>query len=198
MRRVAAFDFDGTITYRDSLLPFLLYSRGNFKGSLLIASQLPLFLSYLFGRAGRQEVKEGLLNAFFSGFSNEEMDILGDKFASSYLRDHVKPEALARLLWHQERGDLCILVSASIETYLIPWARLNGFHHVLSSKLFVDEEGAVNGKLLGANCRGEEKVRRLKALLGDLKGFEIFAYGDSLGDKELLETATHSFYRTFQ
>ncbi len=192
---IAAFDFDGTITYRDSLLPFLIFSKGFFKAWILIASNLPILLRFLDGKASRQDVKESLLKTFFKGESNEELEELGNAFAKDSLSKHVRPEALHRISWHQKQGHRCVLISASIETYLVPWARLHGFDDVLASKLALDKKGHVTGKLDGWNCRGSEKIRRLQELLGPLDAYEIYAYGDSRGDKELLEAANFPFYR---
>ncbi|MCU1390542.1 MAG: Phosphoserine phosphatase, partial [Ilumatobacteraceae bacterium] len=50
------------------------------------------------------------------------------------------------------------------------------------------------GRMAGDNCRGPEKVRRLRAWLADhqLTDAELWAYGDSNGDRELLAAAAHA------
>lgn len=194
---IAAFDFDGTITYRDSFLRFLLFSLGWKRGCAVLCSAFPVMIAYLLGRAGRQEVKEGLLYAGFKGRDLKEMELLGKRFAKQSLPQQVRPQALARIRWHQKQGHRCILVSASLDTYLKPWAKDQGFEAVLASRLAADPAGKVTGRLEGLNCRGPEKVRRLEDYLGSLSTYEIYAYGDSPGDRELLEIAQHSVYRTF-
>lgn len=192
---VAAFDFDGTITYRDSLVYFLLFAKGYFKAALLVLRTLPTLVLFVLGRKDRQAAKEALLTNAFAGMPLSELEALGKAFAAAELPRHVRPEALARIKWHQKMGHRLVLVSASIETYLIPWCQAAGFHDTVASRLALDPAGHVTGKLLGLNCRREEKVRRLIELLGPLDQYNLYAYGDSDGDKELLESADLSFYR---
>lgn len=194
---VACFDFDGTITRSDSLLPFLFFSSGFGKTIAYLFLETPSLLGYALKIYDRQQVKEAILKRFFKGTSEEKMLSLCRDYAQKELPKQVKKEAMEAISRHKERGDRLILISASIDAYLKPWADAAGFDSILSSRLEF-KEGAVTGNLVGKNCRAEEKVARLKNLLGDLKRFEIYAYGDSRGDKELLESADHPYYRTFQ
>jgi phosphatidylglycerophosphatase C len=87
-----------------------------------------------------------------------------------------------------------ILVSASLEIYLLPWAKTIGLDQVIGTRLAV-QNGLLTGRIIGQNCYGAEKVKRLQAVLGDLSQYCIYAYGDSRGDRELLEIATCPYYR---
>lgn len=192
---VAAFDFDGTITYHDSLLPFLIYVHGSLKTMLLLILELPALLAFLMGRKTRQEVKESILKRFFGGWKIGDVKQKGKEFAGRELNRHVRPEALEKLHWHLSQGHRCILISASIDAYLQPWAEQAGIGEILTSRLDTDASGIINGTLVGANCWGPEKVRRLMEVLGPQKDYILYAYGDSRGDKELLAQADFSFYR---
>jgi HAD superfamily phosphoserine phosphatase-like hydrolase len=88
-----------------------------------------------------------------------------------------------------------VVISASLDLYVRPWAINAGFDDVLATHLQTHEAGLVSGKLAGANCFGIEKVRRLQALLGDRDGYTLYAYGDSRGDRELLSSADYAYYR---
>jgi phosphatidylglycerophosphatase C len=105
----------------------------------------------------------------------------------------MRPEVLERLDAHQARGDRVVLVSASYEVYLLPLGRLLGVDGVLCTRLEVASDGRLSGRLDGPNCRGPEKVRRLEAWLAEhgLADAELWAYGDSAGDRELLARADH-------
>ncbi len=194
---VAAFDFDGTITDRDTLLPFLHYTFGTWPCFFCILSSIPIFLGWVVGMVSRQGVKETLLSHFFSGVDLEVVQQYAERFAERKLPSYVKAEAVQRLRWHQKHHHRCVLVSASIENYLRPWASSMGFHDVIASQLAIDKEGRVTGKLKGKNCRGEEKIQRLEALLGPKQRYTLFAYGDSRGDAELLALADYPYYRLF-
>lgn len=193
---VAAFDFDGTITYRDTLLPFLLQLAGwggLLRGALLL---LPTLLGYALRLLPNSVAKERVLRRFLAGMGEEELRCAGERYAREHLPRMVRPAALARLEWHRRQGHRCVVISASIEHYVAPWAYAAGFDDVIATRLALDGNGLVTGLYAGENCYGAEKERRLRALLGAREDFEIYAYGDSRGDRELLTLADHAWYRT--
>lgn len=192
---VAAFDFDGTLSYSDTLIFFLLYCVGPTRTVVYLLLQLPALIAFVLGKSTRQQIKERILKKFFGGIPIEEVRNKGMAFAQEKLFRHIRPKGLQRLQWHRNQGHRCVLVSASLDVYLQPWAQSVGFDDILSSRLKVSNDGKVTGKLEGLNCRRAEKVRRLTELLGPREHYRLYAYGDSHGDKELLETADYSFYR---
>lgn len=194
---VAAFDFDGTLTYRDSFFTFLIHTFGLWGFCCRVLPILPQLILYVLGKATRTDAKEALLGRFFNGMHIDKLRELGEVFAQEKLPSQFRPEALERLHWHQKQGHRCLIVSASVDVWLEPWARENGIEKVLSSRLLVDENQRVSGRLLGENCRRAEKVRRLEEELGPLDQYELYAYGDTEGDKEMLEAADHPYYRKF-
>lgn len=192
---VAAFDFDGTLTYKDTLLPFLFFVAGPLTGCYKLALQLPSVAWSLLRNHSRQTIKEGVLKRFLGKMTTEQAERLGQQFAFTQLHKHLKPDALERLHWHREQGHHCILISANLNIYLYPWAKKAGFHDVITSICEVEPHGTLTGRLVGLNCWGPEKVRRLLETLGTQHQYTLYAYGDSLGDKELLEAADFPFYR---
>ncbi|MFI0435911.1 MAG: HAD-IB family hydrolase [Parachlamydiaceae bacterium] len=194
---IALFDFDRTLTDRDSLLPFLFYVQGFFKTLYLLICLTPFFIGYLFRFLSRQQIKEKILHQFIGGKSYAQLCELAEQYANNQLDRYLKPEAVKRLLWHQSMGHRCLLVSASLDFYLIPWAKRYGFESVLASQLEVQPDGKVTGLLKGLNCWGGEKKRRILAYFGERGHGELYAYGDSRGDQEMLALADHPFYRRF-
>lgn len=200
---IAAFDFDGTITTRDSLLPFLIENFGFFHvgvGSLFI---LPQLAGFCMGSVSRQTAKEAILQQFLAGMEKDEFSSRCQAYASKVLPGLVKKEALERIKWHRSQGHTLVLVSASVENYLIPWAIQNEFDQVLSSRFKWTPEQTLTGSLDGLNCWGQEKVRRLEEVYGkkvqDGKTrYILYAYGDSRGDEALLNYADHPFYRKWE
>jgi len=191
---LAVFDFDGTLTYHDTFLRFLLYAAGPLCWSFYLVILIPSAIRYFFSRLPRQDFKEKAATLFLKGKSEMEVKGLAEEFVQRKLPKHFRPDALKRLEWHRSQGHRCIVVSASPEIYLDIWGRGEGIE-IIATKLELNGEGALTGRLEGLNCRGEEKVRRLKERLGPLDSFEIFAYGDSPGDHPLLEIADHPHYR---
>lgn len=194
---VAAFDFDNTLTVRDSLVPFLFKQAGFFKAYYHFARLAPAFLNFQLGYLSRQETKEKILTQFFKGISFHDLQASAKHYATNHLDHHLNPKALARLKWHQQQGHRCILVSASIDLYLSPWAERHGFEKALTSTLALDQQECVTGLLQGNNCWGAEKVKRLEDYLGPRETYRLYAYGDSRGDQEMLALADYPFYRSF-
>src|SRR5262249_48889542 len=147
--------------------------------------------------ATRERLKEALLAALLGGREEDELRRRAAGWAASRLPGVVRPAALGRPRGHRTRGHRAGLVSASLEILLEPWARAAGIDDVLATGMEV-RDGRLTGRLAGPNCYGGEKVARLRALLGDLDAVELYAYGDSRGDRELLATARHPAYRPFR
>lgn len=193
---VAAFDFDGTITKRDTLLAFLIFAAGRVATLRKLIKIIPYGLGYFLKIISRQQIKEKILRSFFAGLPDSQLRELGEAFAqSSALKQLIQPQALKRLEWHRRQKHRCVLVSASIDAYLDPWCKEVGFDRLICSELEVDSYGIVTGHLRGKNCWGPEKERRLMPLIDPREDYIVYAYGDSRGDRELLALADYPFLR---
>ncbi len=192
---VAAFDFDGTLTRRDTLLPFLWQMAGPGTYLLKMLRLLPTLAAYQLGLMRNDIAKEKVLKCFFCGMEEETLRQQGAYFATHILPRMLRPQAMHRLQWHKQQGHHCVVISASLELYVQPWAQGAGFDDVIASRLMLREDGRIAGSLADGNCYGAEKVRRLQALLGAKEAYTLYAYGDSRGDKELLAMADHAYYR---
>jgi HAD superfamily hydrolase (TIGR01490 family) len=115
-------------------------------------------------------------------------------FAAESLPRIVRPESADRIAWHQAQGHRVIIVSASLELYLKPWAQALGITDVLATRLR-EEQGRAGAGFVGVNCFGEEKAQRVRDYLGELSALELYAYGDSRGDSQMLAMADHAYYR---
>jgi phosphatidylglycerophosphatase C len=189
-RVVAAFDLDGTLTRRDTLLPFLLRTCGPAATWGAVAAVSPLlFRAGLLGGRWRDVAKEALLVRLLAGRPGEVVEEAGEAFAADFVASGgIRPEALQRVEEHRRAGHQLVIVSASPELYVAPLGRRLGFDAAIGTRLETDAEGRLTGRLLGPNCRGAEKAVRLREWLGDEAG-ELWAYGDSAGDREMLAMA---------
>jgi phosphatidylglycerophosphatase C len=194
---VAAFDFDGTLTRRDTLFPFLLYVAGPVKFSCKIVLLLVTLAGYALGLIRNDKAKIKVLTRFLVNMEMASLQQYAQQFAEQKLPSLLRSEAMQRLAWHRQQGHRCVVVSASLEIYLRPWASTAGFDDILGSRLETLADGRTTGNLLGENCFGAEKMRRLETLLGSRDGYTLYAYGDSRGDKELLSAADYPFYKKF-
>ena len=191
---VAAFDFDGTLTRSDSFLPFLRMVVGDIRYVRQMLHLSPVLLGYGVGLVKNNEAKARVLARFFAGQDVKKIEQVAQNFATRQLPAQIRPAALARLFWHQQQGHRCVIVSASLECYLRPWAQTVGVTEIIGSRLTTDA-GCYTGQLAGANCYGAEKTRRLAELLGERDAYVLYAYGDSKGDRELLAMADHAYFR---
>lgn len=193
---VALFDFDGTITYFDSFLPFLrsTVGFGRFWGGIVML--LPAIAGRFIGKVPNWRLKELFLTQFLGGWTQVELDRAAVVFAGERLPMLVNPVAMERVAWHKEQGHRLVLLSASPDVYLRPWAAAHGFHEVLATRLQF-QEGRVSGRLSGMNCHGPEKVARAEESLGPLGALETYGYGDSRSDRHILGRMSHSEFKPF-
>jgi HAD superfamily hydrolase (TIGR01490 family) len=193
---IAVFDFDGTLTVRDSMFPFLRMAATPYGFLRGMGRASPALVRHAVGLLSNQQAKETLLGLFLSGISTGELECLGRRFAREVIPGMLRQAAVQRLLWHIDQGHDVWLASASLEAYVRPWAESLGCSGALGTRLEA-AGGLLTGRILGLNCRGPEKVERLRQVLGDLTQYRIFAYGDSRGDRELLSIAEYPMYRRF-
>lgn len=187
---VAAFDFDRTLTARDTLLPFLGHLVGYRRLATALTAQARRY------RRDSDAAKLDVLRRLTTGLDAEEFAAAGRDYAAG-LHHRLRPDTMARLRWHRSRGHRLVIVSASLATYLRPFGQMLGLDEVIAVELDVDAtRGALTGEVAGGvNVRGMEKARRLGAWLSETlppgTAPEIWAYGDSSGDDELLAMADH-------
>jgi HAD superfamily hydrolase (TIGR01490 family) len=195
-RGLALFDFDGTITTKDSLVEFIRYAVGTTNYYLGLARLSPMLMAYTLKLIPNNIAKERVIEYFFGGYSSEKFRELANSYALEKIDNIVRDGAVERIRYHQDRGDRVIIVSASIECWIGQWAKSQGIE-LIATRL-EHRDGRVTGKFSTLNCYGVEKVNRIKEILNIKEYQSIDAYGDSSGDKEMLEIAHTSHYRPFR
>ncbi|HET6953127.1 MAG TPA: HAD-IB family hydrolase [Acidimicrobiales bacterium] len=185
---VAAFDFDGTLARRDTLMPFLRQARG--APHVVLAAGLAALRV-----RERDALKVATVGHLFRGMPADRLDELGRAYVPT-LVEVLRPEMVERLDWHRSEGHAIVIVSASLGVYLRPLADKLGLDSALAVELVTGADGILTGEVVGGlNTRGPEKVARLRAWtdqrFGAAGDIELWAYGDSPGDEELLALADH-------
>ncbi|MEB3323910.1 MAG: HAD-IB family phosphatase [Cyanobacteriota bacterium] len=194
---VAVFDVDGTLLAGDCLRMAARRSCGPLGMMRAGMGLLPWLLAWQQRRISTAEFKEKTLGLFaICDTVNRQEGSGREDWLLPMLVQHLRPEALSRLRWHQQHGDQVLLCSASPRMLLQPLADWLGVE-LLATEL-QKREGLWQPRLVGANCKGPEKVRRLQAHLGSLEEVMLEAYGDSLGDREMLMVAERPHYRSFR
>jgi HAD superfamily hydrolase (TIGR01490 family) len=194
--RVAVFDVDGTLLRGDCLWLAARRSKG-LVGQLLAAlACLPWLIGWQLRLVSTGRFKQQTITAFGICDAVNRAEAQGRaNWLLPALQAKLKPEALQRLRWHQQRGDRVLLCSASPRLLLQPLADWLGVELLCTELERV--QGHWKPRLASPNCKGPEKVRRLEQHLGPLERFVIEAYGDSEGDRDLLLIACFDHYRSF-
>lgn len=195
-RPIVAFDFDGTLTVSDSFTGFLRWRSGGSGYALALATLVPEMAAYLLHR-DRGKIKTDAVRQFLFGMDRATLAEEGARYAETQRPRLLRPDALATWREWAAKGALRIIVTASPTLLIAPFADWLEADLLLGTELEFDLEGRVAGALIGENNRGLEKVRRLRAAFGP--NLELAAaYGDSSGDREMLQIARVKGYRVFK
>lgn len=193
---LALFDFDGTISSKDSLEDFIRFAVGDVKYYMGLAVLSPILGLYVLKLMPNHVAKQKMMAHFFKDWEAERFKALATRYALEQLPNILRPKAMERIRWHQQQGHTVVVVSASIECWLQPWCEQIGV--ALLGTQLETQQNRLTGRFSSPNCYGEEKVHRLHAAYALETYSEIYAYGDSSGDKPMLQLATHPFYKPFQ
>ncbi|TAG37200.1 MAG: HAD-IB family hydrolase [Polaromonas sp.] len=197
---VAAFDFDGTLTRRDTLLPFLARGLGWSRFFWAIVKCLPWLAGHALRLVPNDIAKQKLMLVTLKGKSTQEMDDWTTRWLTCDFPGQLRDWTLARLAWHQQAGHCCVMVSASPDIYLERVARQLGFDSLICTEMET-ANGHLTGQMYTPNCYGEQKVLRLTAWMearfgpGSASAVTLYAYGDTAGDKPMLRMAGQAWYR---
>ncbi|MGM0579217.1 MAG: HAD family hydrolase [Bacteroidota bacterium] len=192
---IAFFDFDGTITRKDSLWLFLKFFSGTGTFYMKIIPLIPALVFFTMGMISSKKVKEKIFKKFFKDCDIAEFEERCKKFTQQILINHFRPEILNKISWHRDNGHQIVVVSASPKNWINYWCQDQGID-LIATELEV-QNGKLTGQIAGKNCKGKQKVIRIKQKY-NLEEFDtVYAYGDSQGDKEMLSMADRAFYRGF-
>ena len=191
---LAVFDLDGTITRRDTLLPFLLsclWRRPWRLPRLLWA--VPLLGAYVI-RRDRGRFKGGLIHATLGGLPRGFLEHCAAQFVPRLLQRGLFREALLAIETHRGRGDRLVLMSASTDLYVPLISRALRFDQTVCTRVQWRPDDLLDGRLASANCRGAEKRRCLEALLARERPAQVSAYGNSRDDLLHMRLAQRGYF----
>jgi len=194
---IVVFDFDGTITTKDTFALFLRYYAGTAKWMLNVTMLLPVFIAYILKIIDRNAVKRHVINRFFKGAAVNDVTSKANKFAKDVIPGLIRPLAQKALDQRKSEGESLYICSASISPYLNAWGESQNIHNILATEL-EQENGYFTGRIKGWNIWGEGKVRRILAEFQPDNVKILEAFGDSRGDKEMLHAAEVSHWRPFR
>ena len=195
-KSIAFFDFDGTITTKDSFLEMIKWVKGERAFLLGFAFLSPWMLAMKLKIISKGSGKQKVLKYFFGGQKFNQFQDNCDAFVRDRLPSLIRPQALTKIREHQQKGTTVVVVTASAGNFVEPWTeQINLF--CIATNLEV-KEGLITGKIEGSNCNGQEKARRIKERFNLTEYDTIYAYGDSNGDKPMLDLAHFSSFKPFR
>ena len=196
MQKVYAFDFDGTLTTRDTLFAFIRHAKGTAALVWGLLVHVPMLVAMKMGLYNNGKAKERLLGWFFKGTAEQEFEAMCQHFAadSAHL---LRPAAVDAISEAVSEGCRVVVVSASIDRWVCPFFSNMPQVEVTGTQMEV-RNGKLTGRFLGENCYGPQKVEKLRALLGDRSHYHLTAFGDSRGDRELLAYADEQHFKPFR
>ena len=193
MKKIYAFDFDGTLTTKDTLIEFIRYAKGSMALGLGFLRYAHLLVLMKLGLYPNYKAKQKVFAHFFKNTTLDDFNALCKAFAAS--SSHLlRPNAIEAIDQAIKEGSEVVIVSASIDNWVQPFfpqVKVLGTQiEVINNKL--------TGRFLSKNCYGQEKVNRILSLYPNRQDYHLTAYGDSRGDKEMLAFADESYFKPFR
>jgi HAD superfamily hydrolase (TIGR01490 family) len=188
--RLAVFDLDGTLTRRDTFVPYLrgwLARHPGRRRTLRLVAAIGRF--YALGR-DRGRLKSDLIRACMSGATRSEVRDWTEAFVAGLGDRMLNPGALAAIARHRSAGDRLVLLSASVDLYVPAIALRFGFAEAICTGIAWSGE-LLDGALATPNRRGAEKLHCIEALRLRFPGAEIAAYGNTAADLAHLAAVEH-------
>lgn len=195
VKTLSVFDFDGTLTYHDSFIPFLKFAFGRRKFARRIIKMVFPTLRCFRRKLTRDKLKEVLIKTFLTDIKEEWLKEKAEAFCKAYWTKLMRPAGLLAVAEEINRHAEVTICSASPAMVLQPFADRLGIKLIGTTLEVVD--GVLTGKIIGNNCRCGEKIKRLERVYGDLTQYHLRAWGDSRGDHELLYAAQDPHWRYF-
>ena len=193
MKKIYAFDFDGTITTKDTLIEFIRYAKGSMALGLGFMRYAHLLVLMIIGLYPNYKAKQKVFAHFFKDTTLDDFNALCKAFAAS--SSHLlRPNAIEAINHAIKEGSEVLIVSASIDNWVQPFFPQV---KVVGTQIEVID-GKLTGRFLSKNCYGQEKVNRILSLYPNRHDYHLTAYGDSRGDKEMLAFADESYFKPFR
>ncbi|ALR29507.1 HAD family hydrolase [Chryseobacterium sp. IHB B 17019] len=194
MRKLYCFDFDGTITYKDTMFMYLkFYDPAKFR--LQFLKHVPLFVLLKLKLAETEKVKKSFIGSILKGQTQEKIEKKSRQFFDEHYPKIIRENALDFIQNIDRDNTQSLLVTASLDIWAKPFAE--AFNMQLVSTKAEFQNGVFTGNFIGRNCNGKEKLERIKAEISDQKYDKIIAFGDTSGDKPMLKWANEGHYQFF-
>ena len=194
MKKLYCFDFDGTLTYKDTMFMYLkFYDSTRYRIQFL--RHVPLFILLKLKLAETEKVKKSFIGSILKGQTQEKIEQKSKQFFEHHYPKIVRENALDFIKNIDRNNIQSLLVTASLDIWVKPFADELKMHLVSTRAEFKD--GVFTGNFIGKNCNGKEKLVRIKEEIHNSKYDKIIAFGDTSGDRPMLKWANEGHYQFF-
>ncbi|RMZ58802.1 haloacid dehalogenase-like hydrolase [Chryseobacterium nematophagum] len=194
MRKLYCFDFDGTLTYKDTMFMYLkFYAPVKFRVQFI--KHVPLFILLKLRLVETEKVKKSFIGSILKGQSQDKIEKKAKQFFEVNYPKIVRDNALDFIENIDRDNTKSLLVTASLDIWTKPFAE--AFQMKLISTRAEFKDGIFTGNFIGRNCNGAEKLSRIKEEINDARYDKIIAFGDTSGDKQMLKWANEGHYQFF-
>jgi phosphatidylglycerophosphatase C len=194
MKKLYLFDFDGTLTYKDTMFLFLkFYDPAKF--SVQFLKHIPLFTLLKLKLADAEAVKKSFISAILKGQSRYQLEKKAQQFFEENYPAVFRENALDFISNIDRAHTESYIITASLDLWVKPFAEKLDMKLLATQAEFKND--IFTGNFVGKNCNKQEKVERVKIEIGDKKFGKIIAFGDTSGDRPMFKFANESHYRFF-
>ena len=194
MKKLYCFDFDGTLTYSDTMFLYLkFYNPSKFR--IQFIKHIPLFILLKLNLLEAEKVKKSFISSILKGEKKEKIEKKSQQFFDQYYPEIFRGNALDFIKNIDYSQTDCYIVTASLDIWVKPFVEKFKMNLLATQAEFKDD--IFTGNFVGNNCNGVEKVNRIKAEITDKKYDKIIAFGDTFGDQPMLAWADEGQFKFF-
>lgn len=199
--KLAIFDVDYTLTKRETLVEFYFFMvKKNPRYIKYLPKSIFSSIFYVFKMYDASKAKKTFIR-FIDGIEENDMKKIVKEFYEKRLSKILYKDAIDMIKKMKKDGYKIYLISASAEFYLSELYNIKEVDKVIGTR-FAKENGIHRNKILGENCKGEEKVKRLKEVLKK-ENIEVdfensCMFSDSLSDLPLFNLVGYPYLVNFK
>ncbi len=194
MKKLYCFDFDGTLTYKDTMFLFLkFYNRQKFYYNFI--KHIPLFMLLKLNLLEAEKVKKSFISSVLKGETRNKIQQKSHLFFQKYFPEVIRRNALEFISGIDKEKAECLIVTASLDLWVQPFADHFGMKLLATTAEFKND--IFTGSFVGNNCNGNEKVNRIQEEIEHKKFDKTIAFGDTKADQPMLNWADESHFRFF-
>ncbi len=194
MKKAYFFDFDGTLTYKDTMFLFLKFCNPS-KFYIQFLKHIPLFLLLKLKLADPEKVKKSLIFSILQNENKESLELKSQQFFEENFPQIIRENALDFINNIDKEHTESFIVTASLDIWVKPFADYFKMTLLATQAEFKNEK--FTGNFIGKNCNKIEKVNRIAEATKDMKFDKTIAFGDTSGDLQMLEWANESHFKFF-